>query len=168
MAPMDSAVPQIVYKVLFVCMGNICRSPALMAELHRQAKAREVTDRLYVDSCAVTGWHVGEPADYRMCAAALAHGLEIHHVAKIFEKTYFTTFDWVLAVDREVLHLLEQEAKHAVVTSQIALATSFSKAYKDQDIADPYYGGEKSFDLTMIIIRECCQGILDTLFRDSQ
>ena len=173
MAPMGSVAPRMSDKtplkksILFVCMGNICRSPALMAELQRQAKIRELQDKLLVDSCAVSGWHIGEPSDYRMRAAALAHGLEIHHRAKLFEKTYFTTFDWVLAVDREVLHLLEQAAKHAMITSRIALATSFSKAYKDTDIADPYYGEDKSFDLTMVIIRECCQGILDTLFPET-
>ncbi len=149
-------------------MGNICRSPALMAELHRQALARGIDRYLAIDSCAMTAWHVGEPPDYRMRTAALAHGLQIKHTAKLLQKAYFTSFEWVLAVDREVLRLLEQAAQHATVTGKIALATSFSKAFKDQDIADPYYGGEESFDLTMTIVKECCQGILDTLFPTNQ
>jgi len=165
MAHMDSVVlPMSAKSVLFVCMGNICRSPALMAELRRQAQARGVDRHLIVDSCALTAWHVGEPADYRMRSAALEHGLEIEHTAKLMQKAYFTSFDWVLAVDREVLYLLEQAAKHATVTSKMALVTHFSKAFKDQDITDPYYGGKKSFDLTIMIVKECCQGILDALF----
>jgi protein-tyrosine phosphatase len=151
-------------KVLFVCMGNICRSPVLMAELQRQAKERKLENQVFVDSCALTAWHIGENTDLRMQKAALSRGLKVQHKAKLFEKEYFKTFDLIFAVDRDVLHLLLQAAKDAHPTAKVALATAYSKTYKDQDIQDPYYDVESAFDRTMLMAEECCRGILDMLF----
>ena len=135
-----------------------------MAELQRQAKARKLENRLLVDSCALTAWHIGENTDLRMQKAALAKGLKVQHKAKLFQKEYFKTFDFIFVVDRDVQHLLMQSAKETDPTAKIALATAFCETYKDQDIQDPYYDIETAFDRTMLMAEECCRGILDMLF----
>lgn len=151
-------------KILFVCLGNICRSPALMSELRRQAEKRGLGSKVIVDSCAMTSWNIGEPPDHRMRKAALARGLTLEHTARLLRKEDFKAFDLILAVDREVLQLLERSAAHAEVTAQIALATAFSKAFKNEDMLDPYYDAEHAFDRTMVMAEDCCVGILDHFF----
>jgi len=135
-----------------------------MAELQRQAKEKKLEDQLLVDSCALTAWHVGENTDPRMQKAALSRGLKVQHKAKLFQKEYFKTFDFIFVVDRDVLHLLMQAAKETKPTAKIALATAFCDAYKDQDIQDPYYDKETAFDRTVLMAEGCCRGILDMLF----
>lgn len=146
--------------VLFVCMGNICRSPALMATLKHLAVKNKID--LEVDSCGI-GWvHLGERPDPRSFEAAKQRGILIDHRAQQFQDHYFEVYDHIFTVDEEIseqLRLRGPEHK-----SKIKLATEFSSKFKGQPIPDPYYMGKSGFDQVMDIVIDSCDGILSHLF----
>ena len=138
--------------ILFVCMGNICRSPALQATLET------LSDEFHVESCGMGSWFLGEEADKRMRHAAHSRVIEINHKAQIFQQSFFEIFDYIFAVDQNILDELQSMAPNK---SKIYLATHFSEKYKDQDIPDPYYLGNAGFEHVMDMIEDSCKGILN-------
>ena len=145
--------------ILFVCLGNICRSPALAATMQKAIQENNLAEKVFVDSCAVTPCFLGAPADPRMVAAAHKRGVHIEHKAKIFEESYFKVFDYIFASDREVLKILQSMAPDSE-KGKLHLATEFSSAYKDKDLPDPYFDGESRFELIMDMSQEIAQSIL--------
>lgn len=145
--------------ILFVCTGNICRSPALAAALQKLVNDNGLTERVYIDSCGVTSWFLGAPADPRMVATAHRKGVHIEHKAKLFEDGYFQLFDYILAVDQGVLKTLQIMAITDANRAKIHLATEFSTVFKDQDMVDPYYDGEPQFNKIMEMTEEVAQNI---------
>ncbi|MGE5195917.1 MAG: low molecular weight protein-tyrosine-phosphatase [Anaerolineae bacterium] len=151
--------------ILFVCMGNICRSPALAGTLQEFAKKKGIEDLLYIDSCAITDWFVGARADARMNQAAHGRGISLDdHRAKIFESFFFVVFDLILAVDDQVLRALEEAAPSVAIKKKIHLATAFSQNYLNQGISDPYYGDAQSFEHVMDMAEDACSGIIKKYF----
>jgi protein-tyrosine phosphatase len=148
--------------ILFVCAGNICRSPALAATLQKALQENNLADKVFVDSCAVTPSFLGAPADPRMVAAAHKRGIHIEHKAKIFEESYFKVFDYIFASDQEVLKILQSRAPDSE-KGKLHLATEFSTAYKDKDLPDPYFDGESRFELIMDMSQEIAQSIIKRL-----
>ncbi len=148
--------------VLFVCMANICRSPALEACLkHLAAKSKNF--ELHVDSCGV-GWsHLGQHPDSRMFEAAKKRGILIDHRAHEFQDLFFDQFDYILAVDEEILEQLKKRAQTTEQKEKIKLATEFSSKYPRKEIPDPYYMGHTGFDTTMDIVFDSCEGLFKHL-----
>lgn len=152
--------------ILFVCAGNICRSPALAATLQKLVNEKGLTDRVFIDSCAVTPSFLGAPADPRMVAAAHKRGVHIDHKAKIFEETYFKVFNYILAVDHEVLKILQSLAHTDEEKAKIHLVSEFSALYKDKEMDDPYFDGEAGFEKIMDVSEEIAQGIFSKFIHD--
>lgn len=142
--------------VLFVCIGNICRSPALHATLAHLA-AKQKLD-IHVDSCGI-GWaHLGERADPRSFEAAKKRGILIDHRAQQFQDPFFEEFDLILAVDNDIAEQLRSRSlQHQ---AKVKLATEFSHKYKNQPIPDPYYSSLSGFDEVMDMIVDTCEGLL--------
>ncbi len=151
--------------ILFVCLGNICRSPALEATLKKLIKDKNLSEKFFVDSCAVTCSFLGAPADPRMVAAANKRGVNIEHKAKLFEEAYFKAFNYIFASDHEVLKILQGMAPDNE-KGRLHLATEYSTAYKDKDLPDPYFDGENRFDLIMDMSQEIAQRILDQVLKN--
>jgi protein-tyrosine phosphatase len=151
--------------VLFVCVGNICRSPCLEAVMKQMIKEKGLSQEVFVDSCAISSYHIGCKADHRMRLHAKQKGIEIDHIAKMFDPVFLDAFDYIFAVDNEVKkHLLSHSTpknKH-----KIYLATAFSKQYPFEEIPDPYYGGEKGFHFTLDMAYDCCLCILSKIVKD--
>lgn len=145
--------------ILFVCMANICRSPALMATLRHLAAQRKVD--LFVDSCGI-GWvHLGERPDPRSFAAAKKKGILIDHQAQQFQEAFFDAYDLILTVDEEISEQLKLRSPgHA---NKIQLATAFSRKHKGKAIPDPYYLSASGFDEVMEMILDSCEGLLSHL-----
>ena len=151
--------------ILFVCLGNICRSPALAACLQKLINEKSLKDQVFVDSCAVTPSFLGAPADPRMVAAAHKRGILIDHKAKLFEEAYFKAFDYIFASDREVLKILQRMAPDAE-KGRLHLASEYSAAFKDKDLPDPYFDGENRFELIMDMSQEIAQSILAQILKN--
>ncbi len=142
--------------VLFVCLANICRSPAGAGILSHLAKDMPLT----VDSCGVGNWYVGEKTDPRMQAAALRRGIVLPARAKLFQSDYFDQFDLILPVDHQVLYELYQKGPSPQQKTKIHLATVFSSSYHNEDIPDPFYSDEAGFDLVLDMLEDACEGVL--------
>jgi len=149
--------------VLFVCMANICRSPALEAALRHLAAQRNLGDQLHTDSCGI-GWvHLGERPDPRSFEAAKKLGILIDHRTQQFQDHFFEVYDLILTVDQEIAEQLKLRAPN--LKEKIKLATEFSRKFKGQPIPDPYYMSKSGFDEVMEIVLDSCNGLLDHLFK---
>lgn len=149
--------------ILFVCLGNICRSPAAEGIL-RSLAAREYSDvALHIESCGIGSWHVGQLPDERMRHTAKKRGLTLTSRAQQFKPEWFDRFDYILAADHEVINELHQFAKTSEQKSKIHLITAFSPCYKDQEIPDPYYQGEAGFEHVLDMLEDSCAGLLEKI-----
>lgn len=149
-------------KVLFVCMGNICRSPTAEAVFRYQIKLAGLENQWLVDSAGTHAYHVGEPPDKRSQAAARARGysMEMQRSRQI-ETEDFERFDWILAMDTQNLHGLQQKQPHSC-RAQLALMMDFAstESWKGDDVPDPYYGGSNGFADVLDRVEESCAGFL--------
>ncbi len=145
--------------ILFVCMANICRSPALQATLKHLAAKQKID--LHIESCGL-GWvHLGERADPRTFEAAKKKGIFIDHRTQQFQDEFFEAYDLILAVDQDMVEqLIHRSPQHK---DKVKLATAYSKKYKGQPIPDPYYMAKSGFDDVMDIILDSCEGLIANL-----
>ncbi len=146
-------------KVLFVCMGNICRSPAGEAVMQRFAEEFDVD--VEVDSAGTHDYHVGEPADPRMAMAAEARGYELSSRGRIVTRTDLDQFDLVLAMDVENHARLHEMA--GGIKPHIRLFSDYLDENWPDDVPDPFYGEQEDFDKVLDMLEEGCPIILQTL-----
>lgn len=149
--------------ILFVCLGNICRSPAAEGVLQHLANKHQLTD-LAVESCGIGDWHVGQLPDERMQRAAQDRGIILKSRAKAFDTTFFQRFDYILAADHDILHELYARAKTPEQKAKIHLMTDYSLSYRGEDIPDPYYRGEGGFETVLDMIEDCCEALAHHIY----
>ncbi len=149
-------------RILFVCLGNICRSPTAEAVL-RALAAREAPDLgLEVDSAGTADYHVGEPPDPRTRQAAARRGYDLSTLrARIVEPRDFEQFDLILAMDRENLGVLRRRAP-ASTHERLRLFLEFGPG-ESQDVPDPYYGGPNGFEEVLDLVEATARGLLHHL-----
>lgn len=148
-------------KLLFVCLGNICRSPALAGYMGFLVKEKNLEDRVYVDSCGLYATFLGSQPDGRMKEVAHSKGIHLDHQAKLFQSTYFEMFDAIFGVTGEVVAHLRSLAQTKEALSKIYHVTDFSVLYRGRDIPDPYYLGKDGFEKAWEMIEDVCQGIFE-------
>ena len=152
-------------KLLFVCLGNICRSPAAEGVFLHLLKQRGLIDQFVVDSAGTGGWHVGNPADRRMTAAANRRGIDLPSRARQISLDDFSSFDLVLTMDNDNLATVESLAQeagpNAVATGKPML--SYARRFKETEVPDPYYGGEAGFEHVLDLLEDACSNLLDEL-----
>jgi protein-tyrosine phosphatase len=152
------------YRIGFVCLGNICRSPTAEGILRAELERRGHHERVEVDSAGTGGWHVGDAADPRMRRAASARGYELTSRARQVAAEDFERFDLVVAMDRQNLADLEEIAPPpAERRADLRLFASFLPPGAPQDVPDPYYGGPDGFDRVIDLIEEAAAAIADHL-----
>ncbi len=147
--------------VLFVCMANICRSPALAATLRHLATQKGLP--IKVDSCGIGWFHVGEHPDPRTFEAAKKRGILIDHRSQQFRESFFDEFDLILTVDPVITEQIQLRAKSLIHKNKVGLVTDFSSQYQGQPILDPYYMNNPGFDEMMDMVIDCCDGIIKAL-----
>jgi protein-tyrosine phosphatase len=147
-------------RILFVCLGNICRSPTAEVVL-RVLAAREAPDlALEVDSAGTAGYHVGEPPDPRTRQAAARRGYDLSPLrARVVEPGDFERFDLILAMDRENLRVLRRRAP-ASVHEHLRLFLEFAPQGGSEDVPDPYYGGPNGFEEVLDLVEGAARGLL--------
>lgn len=149
--------------ILFVCLGNICRSPAAEGVLRQLAAQDPQFAGLHIESCGLGDWHVGQLPDARMREFAKTRGLILSSRAQRFRPSFFERFDYILAADREVLNDLYQFARTPEQKAKIHLMTAFATSFKDEDVPDPYYSGDAGFELVLDMLEESCTGLISHL-----
>ena len=147
-------------KILFVCLGNICRSPT--AEIvFRQIVAREAPDlRIEIDSAGTAAYHVGSPPDSRTREAALRRGYDMSALrARVVEPQDFGRFDLILAMDRQNFDALRRGAP-AAARDRIRLFLEFAPDAGEAEVPDPYYGGPNGFEEVLDLVEAAARGLL--------
>lgn len=147
--------------VLFVCLANICRSPAAEGVLKQMAKKMTPAVDVLVESCGIGSWSVGQMPDERMRFAAGERGVVLAGRARQFNTNFYDEFDYILAVDSEVYNLLIQHAGRADQKAKVHLITEYSTGFHGQPIPDPYYSGDGAFDHVLDMLEDSCQGLLN-------
>jgi protein-tyrosine phosphatase len=147
-------------RILFVCLGNICRSPTAAVVLRTVARREAPELTLEVDSAGTAGYHVGEPPDPRTRAAAARRGYDLAMLrARIVEPRDFERFDLILAMDRENLQVLQRRAP-AAMHERLRLFLEFAPEGSPEDVPDPYYGGPNGFEEVLDLVEAATRGLL--------
>jgi len=146
--------------VLFVCMGNICRSPSAEGVFRAVAKREGLMRKLLIDSAGTHDYHIGEPPDARAIASAQRRGYDIAKLrARQFEAKDFSRFDWIVAMDRNNLHrLIEMQPKE--FGGHVGLLLDFAPHLGIREIPDPYYGGPDGFERMLDLIEPASEALL--------
>ena len=154
--------------LLFVCLGNICRSPAAEVVFLHLIASEGLEERFVVDSAGTGGWHVGNPADRRMRAAAERRGIHLPSRARQIELADFTSFDRILTMDDDNfrnVRSLARELGERPALARIEPMTSHCRVHQVSEVPDPYYGGEQGFEDVLDLLEDACGGLLETLLR---
>lgn len=149
--------------VLFVCLGNICRSPLAEGVFRHLATERGQDHNFLVDSAGTGAWHVGEHPDRRSVEVAARHGITLNGRARKVRGEDLQRFDWVVAMDRENLEDLEALAETHGSRARLHLLREFDSQRTGDDVPDPYYGGTNGFEVVYQMVRRSCEGLLGAL-----
>ncbi len=154
--------------VLFVCLGNICRSPLAEGIFASLAEARGLSDRFRVDSAGTGAYHTGEPPDSRSVRVAAARGIHLNSLARQVTRRDFDRFDVIVAMDRSNRRSLERTARRRGDRAEIVMMRDYDPRAHDPDVPDPYYGGPGGFEHVYRILERSCEGLLDALASPGQ
>jgi len=159
--------------VLFVCLGNICRSPAAEAVLRKKLSDRGLPcGEVFIDSAGIGSWHVGQLPDSRMRRVGERHGYKVNSRARQVREVDFARFDYIFGMDEENMRDLRSIAqgavRHGIVDENdkaklLCAADMMSRHPRFKVIPDPYYGGEQDFELALELIEDACDGIIGEL-----
>jgi protein-tyrosine phosphatase len=149
------------FRLLFVCLGNICRSPAAEGVMRRLVEETGLGDRIEIDSAGTAGWHEGKRADPRMRKASARRGLDLTHLARQVHPTDLAEFDLVLAMDRQNQADLLALDSAGLYPARIRLLCEFCTRHEAREVPDPYYGGEAGFEHVLDLLEDACTGLLD-------
>lgn len=153
--------------LLFVCLGNICRSPAAEGIMRSVVEKHDLQDVIEIDSAGTSGWHEGELPDARM----RSHGEKRKYIfssrARKFRKSDFDAFDYILIMDQNNYHSVKALAENSQQVAKVHLITEFSRQYSHyNEIPDPYYGNSSDFELVLDLLEDACKGLFLTIKND--
>ncbi|MDZ7780971.1 MAG: low molecular weight protein-tyrosine-phosphatase [Gemmatimonadota bacterium] len=147
--------------VLFVCLGNICRSPLAEGVFRALVDERGLNDQFEIDSAGTGGWHVGEQADSRATMVAKRYGVALESRARQVTEEDLSRFDYVIAMDRDNLDVLEGMLGSSEADTELHLLREFDPRGDGDEVPDPYYGGASGFENVYEMIERSCTALLD-------
>jgi protein-tyrosine phosphatase len=152
-------------RVLFVCLGNICRSPTAHGVFQNRLEKRGLTSAIQVDSCGTGDWHIGHAPDRRAAAAARSRGYDLDDLrARQVSAADFGSFDYILAMDR--MNLADLEAmRPGGFDGHLGLFLEFAPGVRSVEVPDPYYGGEDGFAEVLDLVEAASDGLLEEICR---
>ena len=154
------------YKLLFVCLGNICRSPSAENIMNHLIQQRGLSDRIQCDSAGTSSYHIGSPPDRRMTAAAREQGIELVGAARQFMPDDFERFDRILAMDRDNYRDILSLDRDGRYRSKVQMMCRFCHHHRDREVPDPYYGGPEGFNYVIDLLKDACEGLLDEVMTE--
>ena len=153
--------------VLFVCLGNICRSPLGEGILAHRLEEEDLSNRVRVDSAGTGAWHQGDPPDPRSSEVAMRHGIALRGRARLVSVEDFHEFDYIFAMDRTNLRDLRHLESQGEGGALLTLFREFDPHQDgDLDVPDPYYGGPEGFDLMFDMIDRTCAAFIEHLLSE--
>ncbi|QIB67367.1 low molecular weight protein-tyrosine-phosphatase [Kineobactrum salinum] len=152
-------------RVLFVCLGNICRSPTAHGVFQALLERERIAHRISVDSCGTAAWHTGKAPDPRSTAAARTRGYDLSVLrARQLQWHDFFEFDYMLAMDSQNLEEIRRQAP-LDYAGHIGLLLDFADAGSGRDVPDPYHGGGAGFEHVLDLVEAACEGLLREIRR---
>lgn len=149
--------------ILFVCLGNICRSPMAEAIFLRIIEHENTAKQVEIDSAGLLDYHQGELPDNRMRYHAGKRGYTLTHRSRPVKKTDFEHFDWIIGMDEQNIRGLKQLASNPFQVAKIHLMTDFCQQIKATHVPDPYYGGDQGFENVIDLLENACEGLFAAL-----
>ncbi|MBD2092144.1 low molecular weight phosphotyrosine protein phosphatase [Microcoleus sp. FACHB-1515] len=149
------------YKLLFVCLGNICRSPSAENIMNHLIAEAGLSDQIICDSAGTSNYHIGSPPDRRMTMAAAQQGITMTGSARQFVAADFENFDLILAMDKanyEDILAIDRTGKYR---DKVRLMCDFCRSHSDREVPDPYYGGQSGFTYVIDLLMDACRGLLE-------
>ena len=163
----DDVIENKPIKVLMVCLGNICRSPAAQGVMQRLVDERHLGSRIYLDSAGTYGGHAGDLPDYRMRSHAAKRGYNLTHRARRVTSADFQDFDYIVAMDEGNRRTLTQMAATVDEARKIVMMGKFIRRYPHYDyVPDPYYEGAEGFELVLDLLEDSCEALLDHILAE--
>lgn len=150
-------------RVLFICMGNICRSPTAEGVFRRLVQERGLEARFVIDSAGTHAYHVGAPPDRRAVEAAARRGVDLSSLrAREVDAEDFERFDWLLVMDEDNYERLMQRCKPGH-RDKVRLFLEYAPQTGRRMVPDPYYGGANAFEEVLDLVEQAAEGLLDSL-----
>jgi protein-tyrosine phosphatase len=151
--------------VLFVCLGNICRSPTAHGVFQQLVENKKLQDQILVDSAGTSGWHIDCEPDARSCSVALDFGYDLSSLrSRKVSSEDFISFDYILAMDQSNLESLNA-IRPSEFGGELSLLMDFVDGHEFEDIPDPYYGGGDSFKNVVVMIEQACEQLLNHIVK---
>lgn len=155
-------------KLLFVCLGNICRSAAAEAVMRDLVDKRGLNEEMFIDSAGIIGVHQGEKADARMCRHAELRGINVTSISRQVRISDFEEFDMIIGMDNSNIDDLKDRALTLDHEKKIFKMTDFCREYDNDYVPDPYYGGASGFELVLDLLEDSCEGLLEYLIKEGK
>ncbi len=150
-------------RILFVCLGNICRSPAAEGIFRSLVARRHLDGAFVIDSAAIGSWHIGDLPDQRMRRCGARHGYTFDSRARQLTSDDFARFDYIIGMDYDNLRDIKAKARNAEDEKKVLLMADFLRHHDSATIPDPYYGGDRDFDHVVELLEDACETLLDWL-----
>jgi len=148
------------YRLLFVCLGNICRSPSAENIMKHFVEQAGLTGQVECDSAGTSSYHIGSPPDRRMHNAAAQQGITMTGAARQFNTEDFEAFDLILAMDRDNYRNILALDRTGQYQEKVKLMCDYAQYHGDREVPDPYYGGPDGFDYVINLLMDACEGLL--------
>lgn len=152
------------HRILFICLGNICRSPAAEGIMKHIVEGEGRSGDFFIDSAGIGNWHVGQLPDSRMRRHGAAHGYRFDSRARQFSPSDFERFDTIVAMDGDNRRQLLGMARSDEERERVVNMADFFTCHNDQpDVPDPYYGEDSDFELVIELLEDACHGLFEQL-----